>query len=132
MIQQHNNCSKNDAADLVRAGRLQSLGGNVQPSIGAKKAVEQDEVVIVHLRETSTETVLSLPSFITASDMREVSEAKAGQYPAVQIVLKLALVVKVNLYIYGEGRLLFAMILSQIVIFWFISTSAIIFPCPQN
>jgi hypothetical protein len=57
---------------MVRAGRLQSLGGNVQPSIGAKKVVEQDEVVIVHLRETSTETVLSLPSFITASDMREV------------------------------------------------------------
>jgi hypothetical protein len=59
---------------MVRAGRLQSLGGIVQPSIGAKKVVEQDEVVIVHLRETSTETVLSLPSFITASDMREVSE----------------------------------------------------------
>lgn len=67
------NCSKNEAADLVRAGRLQSV--NVQPSIGAKKLIEQDEVVIVHLRETSTETVLSLPSFITASDMREVSEA---------------------------------------------------------
>jgi hypothetical protein len=67
------NCSKNEAADLVRAGRLQSV--NVQPSIGAKKLIEQDEVVIVHLRETSTDTVLSLPSFITASDMREVSEA---------------------------------------------------------
>lgn len=61
----------------------------MQPSIGAKKAVEQDEVVIIHLRETSTETVLSLPSFITASDMREVSEVEADQHPAVLIVLKI-------------------------------------------
>lgn len=80
-------CSKNDAADMVRAGRLQSLGGNVQPSIGAKKIIDQDEVVMVLLRETSTETVLSLPSFITASDMREVSEAK--QRPIVHFVTEL-------------------------------------------
>lgn len=72
---------------MVRAGRLQSLGGNVQPSIGAKKIIDQDEVVMVLLRETSTETVLSLPSFITASDMREVSEAK--QRPIVHFVTEL-------------------------------------------
>ena len=44
----------------------------MQPSVGAKKGVEHDEAVIVLLRETATETVLSLPSFISASDMREV------------------------------------------------------------
>jgi hypothetical protein len=31
-----------------------------------------DEMVIVLLNETTTEIVLALPSFITASDMREV------------------------------------------------------------
>ena len=40
--------------------------------MGAKKTTEHEETVIILLEETATETVLSLSSFITASDMREV------------------------------------------------------------
>ena len=58
---------------MLRAGRLTAMGAGNQPALGAKKAAEHEEAVIIFLRETATETVLSLPSFITASDMREVS-----------------------------------------------------------
>ena len=59
---------------MLRAGRLQALGGTGQASSGLRRGVELDESVIVLLQETVTETVFSLPSFITASDMREVSK----------------------------------------------------------
>ena len=58
---------------MLRAGRLQALGGAGQNSSGLRRGVELDESVIVVLQETITETVFSLSSFITASDMREVS-----------------------------------------------------------
>ena len=58
---------------MLRAGRLQALGGAGQNSSGLRRGVELDESVIVLLQETITETVFSLSSFITASDMREVS-----------------------------------------------------------
>ena len=64
--------SKNEQAELLRAGRLTTLGGSSQPTMGAKKTTEHEETVIILLEETATETVLSLSSFITASDMREV------------------------------------------------------------
>lgn len=58
---------------MLRAGRLQALGGAGQNSSGLRRGVELDESVIVLLQETTTETVFSLSSFVTASDMREVS-----------------------------------------------------------
>ena len=40
--------------------------------MGAKKTTEHEETVLILLEETATESVLSLSSCITASDMREV------------------------------------------------------------
>ena len=68
--------SKTEQAEMLRAGRLQALGGTVQNSSGLRRGVELDESVIVLLQETITEMVFSLPSFITASDMREVSKCE--------------------------------------------------------
>ena len=65
--------SKTDQAEVLRAGRLTAMGAGNQPNLGAKKALEHEEAVIIFLRETATEMVFSLPSFITASDMREVT-----------------------------------------------------------
>ena len=59
---------------MLRAGRLQALVGTGQTSSALRRGIEVDESVIVLLQETITETVFSLPSFITASDMREVSK----------------------------------------------------------
>lgn len=59
---------------MLRAGRLQALSGAGQASSGLRRGQELEESVIVLLQETVTDTVFSLPSFITASDMREVSK----------------------------------------------------------
>lgn len=59
---------------MLRAGRLQALSGTGQNSSGLRRGVELEESVIVLLQESVTDTVFSLPSFITASDMREVSK----------------------------------------------------------
>ena len=84
-------CSKADVGTSpelrMGAAKMSTLGNTLSGTqgLGGAKKQEIEEYVTVVLTETHTETMLSLPSFVFASDIREIAavDERNAKYEAV-------------------------------------------------